>query len=140
MQLTREQALEETMGLWNELADKAALHIAADKLEIDGPWFEYEHQCPCCEFVKNSSVGMEKFRPDCLRLCPMSRQWKYYIKEGVERGSSLCTAPDSPYEFWSRAVELAEHNGTLFYDLEFFCRLIAELAHEALMDCLGRDS
>jgi len=48
-------------------------------------------------------------------------------------------APGSPYKQWSDIVEAEEYKDMLFYDLEFFCRLIAELAHEALLGCLGHN-
>ena len=140
MSLTREQALEETIGLWTQLADKAALHIAADKMEIGGPWVNYCFQCPCCEYLVEVSRLVSERSPDCTKFCPLEKQWGYYLEEGSEEKSFICTASGSPYKQWSDIVEAGEEGkGMLFYDLEFFCRLVAELAHEALLDCLGHD-
>ncbi len=139
MSLTREQALEETIGLWTQLADKAALHIAADKMEIGGPWVNYCFQCPCCEYLVEVSRLVSERSPDCTKFCPLEKQWGYYLEEGSEEKSFICMASGSPYKQWSNAVEAGEVNNMLFYDLEFFCRLVAELAHEALLDCFGHN-
>ena len=144
MMLTKKKALEETIELWTQLADKAALHVAADKMEIDGPWNDYPYQCPCCKYTELSRIetGLALAREEeylyCFMFCPLREQWGYYA-EKIQEKVKLCIASGSPFKFWSDIVESEEIEHALFYDLEFFCRLIVELAQEALLDCINQD-
>jgi hypothetical protein len=120
--MTEDQALKETTELWTKLADYAEKGIVKQKEEIDGPWQNYYFFCPCCEYVVTETGEF-----NCT-YCPMKKQWQTYDpKEECE--NTYCHATSSPFNKWWNAPGIGER--VLPYDLEFFCRLIVELAEEA---------
>ena len=127
--MDKKQALRETVELWTKMADEIHKEYIADKWDIPGPWDVYAHNCPCCEYVR-SLRGY--FAPQLCYKCPMYEQWRFYADENV--GKFCCVQPRSPYQQWSNCVESGKV-GILWYDLEFFCLLVAELACEALNEC-----
>ena len=127
--MDKKQALRESIELWTGMAEKAHVKQVVDKWDIPGPWDVYYHNCPCCEYVR-SLRGY--FAPQLCYKCPMYEQWWFYVDENVSK--FYCVQPRSPYQQWSDCVESGEV-GILWYDLEFFCLLIAELAQEALDEC-----
>jgi hypothetical protein len=120
--MTPIQACKETKELWTEMASFAREEKrAVEKYEIPGPWEDYKHTCPCCEYVGDTS---------CY-YCPMREEWEVYSVSSVEYStykSAICEDPQSPYRQWSNIC----HRGSLCIDVEFFCLLIAEMAEEAI--------
>ena len=119
MKLTREQALNETIELFEKLAKKAREGKAMCKREIPGPWQHYECNCPCCEY------DGQFLDDDCLH-CPMEGYWI----------TKRCMREKSPFIKWQRFVTDKEISHTIpcCIDIEFFCLLIADLAREAKND------
>lgn len=123
--MTPIQACEETKELWTELARIAREeNKAVEKFKVTGPWEDYRHHCPCCEYVGYNY---------CL-FCPMYVEWKAYSSPTElplpKNGSrhATCEDPRSPYRQWTNIVYL----GALCIDTEFFCLLIVEMAEEAI--------
>ena len=125
MKLTKEQALNETIELFEKLAEKTREGKAMRKHEIPGPWLNYSACCSCCEYDG-------QFLNDCAN-CPMKRCWiakgddVYEISVAPE-----CLHDKSPYVKWQRFVSHKEtfHTIPCCIDIEFFCLLIADLARE----------
>lgn len=124
--MDKKQTLCETIELWTKMAAGVYEEHLVDKWDIPGPWECYRHNCPCCEYVKNIRGY---FAPQLCYKCPMYEQWRFYAD--VNTSKFCCVQPRSPYQRWSNCVEAGE-GSMLWYDLEFFCLLIAELAQEAL--------
>jgi len=129
--MTEDQALKETIELWEKIADYAEKGIAKDKREIDGPWQDYRYSCPCCEYNIEYNAAITGLASNNCDFCPMKRQWQYYYDTNYNIHTNIfCEVPESPYSQW-RQITYFYKERTLFYDLEFFCRLIVELAEEA---------
>ena len=126
--MDKKQALEESIKLWTRIAEKAHMEQVVDKWNIPGPWDIYCHNCPCCEYVKDLKGY---FSGDLCYECPMYEQWMFYADEPMK---FPCVYSTTPYQRWSDCTESGER-GMLWYDLEFFCLLVAELACEALNEC-----
>ena len=121
MKLTRRQALEETIALFEKLAAHARRGKIRMKSEIPGPWKEknYIALCPCCEY---DNQRLEEEEADCSH-CPMKGFWI---------GDS-CMSGTSPFVRWLDSKDrMKEGQECLCLDVEFFCLLIADLAREAL--------
>ena len=126
MKLTKEQALNETIELFEKLAEKAREGKVMWERKISGPWQHYIAQTPCCEYDK-------QFFNNCIS-CPMRGYW-------MTKGDSVykfsvvpeCLHDKSPYIKWQRFVSHKEtfHIIPCCIDIEFFCLLIADLAREA---------
>ena len=114
--MTPIQACKETKELWTMIARiSVEKRRAIEKYEISGPWQEYRHNCPCCEYAGRSFCD----------LCPMLPEWRFYSDDL----DSTCEGFDSPYTKWR---EPSHRTQTLCLDVEFFCLLIAEMAEEAI--------
>lgn len=138
MKMNEFQALIECVELWCLLADSARSEQDFDKHDIKGPWQKYQCNCPCCECINHDlySMGIMSLGDAC-RFCPMFDQWMYYYnptndKDVRRNGQHPCMYEKSPYKQWSNVIEKTHGKKMLWYDLEFFCLLIAELAREAL--------
>jgi len=57
----------------------------------------------------------------------MKTQWLHFLPSPAYFGGGYCEQDGSPYLDWLDLL-----NDAIPYDIEFFCRLIAELAEEAL--------
>jgi hypothetical protein len=141
MLLSKEQALRETAELWLRMAYHARQGLAIGKWDIEGPWQDYSGCCPCCEYDFQQFIKSLDFKPILFhcQACPMKKQWLFYKTEENNLPPSIsgnyCLELNSPYERWRRIFDQPEDykGSTLLYDLEFFCRLISELAEEALL-------
>ena len=117
--MTPIQACQETKELWTKLAE---FSVERQKIvwkgQIPGPWEDYKHHCPCCEY--NWTVQDDS--QSCHR-CPMKPEWNFY---NISEMYCFCEAARSPYRMWTELDK-----DSLCIDIEFFCLLIAEMAEEA---------
>ena len=123
--MTPLQACEETKILWKIVArDVQYYKKFINKGFIPGPWQEYSNSCPCCEAAITMTHSNTRLI-DCSK-CPMMNDWiiPSLVSENKVDIDTYCESTGSPYFAW---VE-SESNG-LCIDVEFFCLLIAELAH-----------
>lgn len=142
-------SLIECEELWFALGEAAHRHERCEKDEVRGPWQKYRHNCPCCEFVFSKDRALQadlgvKEEGGYCKDCPMFEQWMFYCDsanvDDVKRENRyICLYGKSPYNRWSDVIEMGETSQMLWYDLEFFCLLIAELAGEAIEQHLSRD-
>ena len=118
--MTPLQACQETKELWTKLAQGAREDRKDyEKWDIPGPWKDYRHQCPCCEYDKENG----ELDTVCTE-CPMEAEFQHYNEDS---STAFCESSKSPYFKWSFLVE----NGPCI-DVEFFCLLMVELTQEAI--------
>ena len=127
MKLTRKQALNETIELFEKLAEKAREGKAVEKSKIPGPWLNYSACCPCCEYNKYKPFSSD----GVCKNCPMKGHWM----------AGCCVNKKSPYTKWFKLVASKQTDNITpcCIDIEFFCLLIADLAREAKKNIKGEN-
>lgn len=92
-EMTKKQALEETMELWNYTAEntpKSDTYESWKKKTAKAlGMFDYAHQCPCCEYA---AICANDVWPDC-HFCPI---WR-------EKGKNIACEYHGEYGDWLRS-------------------------------------
>ena len=123
--LTKYQACSETRDLWTGLADQLEKGEYYEKSEIPGPWEKYNNNCPCCQYARDIMEEIGSAEPDCNQ-CPMKPEWDSFKLQHTGT-AYFCETYDTPFCRWENGPsELS------CYDLEFFARMIVELAEDAM--------
>jgi len=93
--ITKLQALQESMILWDDMAETGSHNKMFSKVwaRNGGTIPDRKNDCPCCEYVKECTGGNPTHKT-CKSHCPAYALW----------GNQTCVMGDSIYEKWTNTT------------------------------------